>query len=338
MKLAVLNPGGNDPELAFPDFAGAPSEKDHAPVNFHGFAACTGGSFHRRDDRIPSDTGNVLVLIRRDLKAARQALIELRRAGKTVLVSFKETGAAQIASLMDSSSRLKLVREICRRADGALAATPDAVQWLHALGARSVEMIPTPYPLEDERWNFSVPLEERSGILLGTREWDVPSRNHLAALLMLRPLAEAMYEPVTVFNVDGWSGRRRLAGLEYPEGLLRVVEGRRPYPAYLRIMAKHKLVFQLDASAVPGQVAGDALLCRVPCIGGDGAVERIAFGEWCGHGRTFEQLSDMAARFLEHPYDSMEMVDRAMERARGQLGYEAVRRRLGDFLRRVGRS
>ena len=66
-----------------------------------------------------------MVLIRRDLKAARQALIELRRAGKTVLVSFKETGAAQIASLMDSSSRLKLVREICRRADGALAATPE---------------------------------------------------------------------------------------------------------------------------------------------------------------------------------------------------------------------
>jgi len=28
---------------------------------------------------------------------------------------------------------------------------------------------------------------------------------------------------------------------------------------------------------VPGQVAGDALLCRMPCVGGNGAVERIAF-------------------------------------------------------------
>src|SRR5690606_7711019 len=131
-------------------------------------------------------------------------------------------------------------------------------------GARDVEFIPTPYPVEDSRWDFSLPAESRKGIFLGTREWSVPSRNHLAALLTIRPLAEAMQEPVTVFNQDGWRGRRLLEELQYPEKLLRVIEGKLPYPQYLRLMARHKLVFQLDASAVPGQVAGDALLCRIP--------------------------------------------------------------------------
>ena len=42
MKLAVLNPKGRDPEQHFPDGAGAPDDTQHAPVNFHAFAACTG--------------------------------------------------------------------------------------------------------------------------------------------------------------------------------------------------------------------------------------------------------------------------------------------------------
>ena len=60
---------------------------------------------------------------------------------------------------------------------------------------------------------------------------------------------------------------------------LRVIESRLPYPDYLREMAKCRVVFQLDSSAVPGQVAGDALLCRMPCVGGNGAVDQSAFDD-----------------------------------------------------------
>jgi hypothetical protein len=127
-------------------------------------------------------------------------------------------------------------------------------------GARAVEFIPTPYPVEDEHWDFARPLEERRGIFIGTREFDTPSRNHLAAILAIKQIAEALLEPVTVFNGDGWRGRRLLDRLGFADGLLRVIEKRLPYPRYLRLLAKHKIVWQLDASAVPGQVAGDALL------------------------------------------------------------------------------
>jgi hypothetical protein len=339
MKLAVLNPGGNDPEQRFDDFAGAPDERLHAPVNFHAFAACTGGSFQRKESAIPPETKAVLLLLRHDLKACRQAMIELRRVGKTVLVSLKEAGSAQAAELLSNPGKLKLFREICERASGAIATTEDLVPLYRGAGARLVEFIPTPYPIEDARWDFSVhkttdadALEavEQRGIFLGTREFRTPSRNHLAALLALRPLAESMYQPVTVFNTDGWRGRRLIAELKYPPELLKVIEERLPYPRYLRLMAAHRMVFQLDASAVPGQVAGDALLCRVPCIGGNGAVERLVFPDLCGHGRNPEQLFDLAARLLDHPHDCVAAAEAAVGLAERVLSFRQGAKRLAE--------
>lgn len=330
-RLAVLNPGGNDAELHFSDGAGAPDERVHPPVNYHAFAACTGGAFYKKDAAIPRDQKAVLVLIRRDLKACVNAMVELRRSGRVVMVAMKEAGSMQVAALLDRRSRLQLFQEICARANGAVATTPELVTLFRSAGAYNTEFIPTPYPVEDERWDFSTPAEERRGIFIGTREFDVPARNHLAALLAVRPLAEAMGETVTVFNVEGWSGRRMLRQLRYPEGLLKVVEGRLPYPRYLKLMAKHKLVFQLDASAVPGQVAGDALLCRIPCVGGNGTTERFAYPELCGYGRTPEQLFDLVARLLEHSHDCEAAVEQALERARMSLGFVPVGKQLASF-------
>jgi len=324
MSLAVLNPGGRDPEQHFPDFAGAPDDAVHAPVNFHAFAACTGGAFYRKDQAIPADVKHVLLLLRSDLKASRNALHELRRAGKTVAVSLKEAGAFQVAALLGKADKLRLFQEICQRAAAAIATVPDLAPLYLGAGARRVEFLPTPYPVEDARWDFSMPLEERRGIFIGTREFATPSRNHLAALLAIRQIAEPMQEPVTVFNGDGWRGRRMLDRLQFADGLLRVVEDRMPYPRYLRLMAAHRLVWQLDASAVPGQVAGDALLCRIPCVGGNGTTERLVFPDLCGHGRTPEQLFDLAARLLEHPHDAHEVVTRALDLARERLAFGPV--------------
>ena len=334
MKLAVLNPKGRDAEQHFADGAGAPDDESHAPVNFHAFAACTGGGFFRDDRAIPAEMKSVLLLLRHDLKASRQALLELRRAGKTVVISFKEAGAFQIAALLAKPDKFTLFREICVRADAAIATTPDAVPLYQNAGVRGVEFIPTPYPVEDERWDFSTPLEERRGVFVGTREFTTASRNHLAALLAMKQIAESMREPVTVFNDDGWRGRRLIARLGFSDGLLRVVEKRLPYPRYLRLLAKHKLVWQLDASAVPGQVAGDALLCRVPCVGGDGTTERLVFPDLCGHGRGTEQLFDIAARLLEHPHDCAAVIERSFALARERLSFAVVAKQLAEFFAR----
>jgi hypothetical protein len=337
MKLAVLNPGGKDPSQNFADGAGAPNEKAHPPVSGHGFAACTSGAFFRKDQEIAAEQKEVLVLLRDNLKACRQAMVELRSAGKTVAIAWKEAGTMQVAEQLAKPATLKLFQEICQRADGALATTPDLVPFFTAAGVRHVEFIPSPYPLEDLRWNFATPMEERRGIFVGTRDFRTPSRNHLAALLALRQLAASMYETVTVINDNGWRGRGMLERLGYDEQLLKVIDGQLPYARYVRLMGKHKLVWQMDASGAPGQVAGDALLARVPCVGGNGTTERLVFPDLCGHGRDGEQLFDIAARLLEHPHDVEAVMQRAEEVAKDKISFSAVAKRLETFFRRIGR-
>src|SRR4029077_4542642 len=246
----------------------------------------------------------VLLLLRGDFRNSERALGELKKGGRKVAVSLKETGLHQIAQQLCDRTKLSRFMKIMGEADGCIATTPEAAEiyqrarWKH--DPATVVFIPTPYPIGDPRWNFAVPVNEQSGIFVGTREWDVPSRNHFAALLIARHLCEATGEPVTVVNLDGYKARRLLWELKFPEGKLRVIEEEKAYPDYLREVARHKIVWQLDRSRVPGQVAGDALLCRTICLGGDGPIDRIAFPNSCGEGRTFDQLSIIALELLKN--------------------------------------
>ena len=314
MQLAVLNPAGRDREQRFPDGAGAPDARGHAPINYHAYAACTRGGFFRDAWAIPDEMRAVLLLLRSDLKPALAALKTLKEQERIVAISWKESGMHQIAKQLDSAASIALFREICALADGALSSTPELVQLYRAGGAKLTEFIPTPYPVDDARWDFSRPLAERSGIFIGTREWEVPSRNHAATLLR----ASVMDVPVTVFNLDGRSGRKKLDALGFKS--LRVIESKLPYADYLREMAKCRVVFQLDASAVPGQVAGDALLCRMPCIGGNGAVDRVAFGD----GADLESLLRDDAAWSG-------AVESSQARAQSSLSFAACAERLREF-------
>jgi hypothetical protein len=163
----------------------------------------------------------------------------------------------------------------------------------------------------------------------------VPSRNHLAALLLAREICVATDEPVTVFNLDGRKGAKLLEELKFPPGKLRIHDKREPYPDYVREVAKHKIVLQLDRSRVPGQVAGDALLARTICVGGDGAVERIAFANFCGEGRTTAQLKTIAAELLKNTAARATAIVESQWRAAERLSFQAVRKQLAIFFSRI---
>ena len=339
LRLAVLNPGGRDPEQDFSQGSGAPDGKLHAPVNFHAYAACTGGVFFRDAKRALVHDAPVLLLLRGDFKASLRALIELKKHKRTVAVSLKETGRHQIAEQLADANRLELFRRAVSEADGCIASTREAVEVYRAFRSNAdpetVEFIPTPYPVEDNRWNFSKPLSERSGIFVGTREWDVSSRNHLAALLLARRLGEETAEPATVFNLDRRKGERRLRELGFPREKIRILQRRLPYIEYLQEVAKHKIVVQLDTSCVPGQIAGDALLCRVPCVGGNGAVERLVFPSTCGVGRETKDLEEVAKRLLEDAGFYDEIVRQSQAAAVKLLSFGAVRKQLEKFFVRI---
>ena len=298
-RLHVLNPGGNDPEQHFDVRAGA-GRQPHAPVNFHAYAACTGGSFFRDTARAAATGDPVLLLLRGDFRASEHALDVLLRAGIDVAVSLKETGLHQIAEQLEDGSRLRRFLRIIQKARRCLASTAEAADVYRSVGDGSdrVAFIPTPYPLDDPRWDFSRPNDQRCGILVGTREWDVASRNHTAALLAARQLSAATDAGVTVYNDDGRKGERLLREIGFAPDRLRVCESDAPYTDYLRVVGQHQLVLELDTSFVPGQVAGDALLCRLPCVGGNGAVDRLGHPATCGAGRSGAELMELAQRLL----------------------------------------
>src|SRR5947208_3675410 len=333
-RLTVLNPGGRDQEQQFHNLR-APGEGAHPPINFHAFAACTLGAFHRNARRAIAEETPVLLLLRSDFRASERALSDLKKQGRTVAVSLKETGLHQIAQQLRDRAKSSRFMKIVAEADGCIATTPEAAEIYQRVRTKrdpaTVTFIPTPYPVEDQRWNFSLPANEQSGIFVGTREWDVPSRNHFAALLVVRQLCEATGEPVSVVNLDGHKGRRLLDELRFPEGKLRLIERRKPYPDYLRDVAPHKIILQLDRSHVPGQVAGDALLCRIPCVGGDGAIERIAFSKTCGEYRTISEITSMALDLLKNSDLRAAIVAESQERALERLSFQAARSQLAKF-------
>ncbi|HEY9418832.1 MAG TPA: hypothetical protein VIP49_01475 [Candidatus Udaeobacter sp.] len=337
-RLTVLNPAGRDPEQHFQETA-SPDGQEHPPINFHGYAACTRGVFHYDTRRAIAEGTPVLLLLRGDFRNSERALSELKKHGRTVAVSLKETGLHQIAQQLCDREKLSRFMKILAQADGCIATTPEAAEIYQRArckyGPATVAFIPTPYPLEDRQWNFSVPPNDQSGIFLGTREWDVPSRNHFAALLVARQLCEATGEPVTVVNLDGYKARRLLWELKFPEGKFHIIEEKKLFPDYLREVTRHKIVLQLDRSRVPGQVAGDALLCRTICVGGDGAIERIAFPKTCGVGREIGEIASIALELLKNAESHAAMVADSQKRALKRVSFQAVHSQLAEFFARL---
>ena len=335
-RLTVLNPGGRDDAQDFRDGAGE-TALPHAPTNFHAYAACTHGSFQREPNAAVAQNTPVLLLLRGDFAASERALETLQTAGRFVAVSLKETGLHQIAGQLQNSARLARFIRIARKANACLAPTPEAADLYRAIrGDDRVAFIPTPYPVDDPRWDFSRPTDQRAGIFVGTREWDVPSRNHLAALLLAHRLSETTGEPVTVFDHDGRRGARLLSEIGFSQEKLRVLNKMMAYPDYLREVARHKIVLQLDTSFVPGQVAGDALMCRIPCVGGNGAIDRLGFPETCGLNRSINEVGQIAAGLLTDSDRYRAIVATLQNVATESLSFQVVAEQLRAFFAGIG--
>lgn len=344
-RLAVLTPGGRDQPQAFPHGAGRLGDPGHLPVNFHAYAACVHGLYACGDETVPDEEA-VLLLLGREMGRAEKLLHRLKDAGRTVVVTIKETGAQQVAAAFQNAANWAAFRRICAMADGALATTFDSMPlYIAAGGARlPVLFLPPPYPVEE--WDLSPPPEvPRSGVFIGTRQLYMTSRLHPLAVTLAGTLLEPLGEPMTVISgrASDLPPLKKLLGkftdpcLAWHQEITamwprtRIISRQLPPAEYLRLMAGHRLVFQLDHSAVPGQVAGDALLCRLPCVGGDGTAERLVFPDLCGHGRTTGELLDLARRLLSDAAFASEQVRKAVEIARERMCFSSARRELAGF-------
>ncbi|MEI8283603.1 MAG: hypothetical protein WCG52_01315 [bacterium] len=295
MRFEVLNPDGRDGEQDFSKGNLHPRALGHPPINYHAYAACSFGAFHKSAATVPK--GAVLVLLRkRNLRHVLSSIELLRKRGCIVFISLKESGAHQVAETLGDVTRWELFCQICSNSDGALSSTSELVSLYSAAGSKNSFFIPTPYPVDLPLWDFGIPLEARRGIFVGTREFGVPSRNHLEAVALANDLSCELKIPIAVLNSEGRRGGMILKTFQRRNLLFYIIEAPLAYKDYLELMRIHRVVWQLDSSAVPGQVAGDALLCRMPCIGGNGAIDRLAFPQLSSPLARTELLS--SARLL----------------------------------------
>ena len=328
--LAVLNPGGRDPDQSYGKGVIKLTGSEHPPVNYHGYAACTAGAFYR-DPELAARHRSVLLLLRGDFRRARSALRVLKAHGCFVGITIKESGVHQIANQLAQTGRFALFQELAASADACLASTPELVP-LYASVSRQVVQVPTPYPVDLEGWDFSLPPRERRGIFIGTREFDVPSRNHLLALASVRTLSEK----ITVIS-HGARTARLINALGFPSDQLNVYP-RLGYPAYLRLMARHRTILQFDQSFVPGQVAGDGAMCGIPTVGGNGAIERLICPALHGHGRTFSELIQLTGQILHNDGFYEQQITAMRKAALESISFASVREQLARYFPGTVRS
>jgi len=273
--LHVMVPGGRD---ALKDYACAlpsPFDACHPPVNFHAMAAATGARFITQLTDLPDDARHLLILIPRRWKRTIDALEGARARKCRTLLTWKECGHHQLQDAFAHSAYADSMRHLFSLCDAAAYASLPARKRLQEVAPSIPHLdLPTPYPVDIPEWNALRTHPPGQGIFLGTREWNIPARHHRDALHMALELAaeHPAARPVTCINTDGWRGRLRTRSEKH----LRILPPL-PYLDYLRTIAAHRLIFQRDASSVPGQVAGDALLAGVPCLGGSGRVDSLAF-------------------------------------------------------------
>jgi hypothetical protein len=105
-----------------------------------------------------------------------------------------------------------------------------------------------------------------------------------------------------------------------------------PYFEYTQVLRHHRLVLQFDQSRVPGQVAGDALLCGIPAIGGNGAIEREIVPELVSDGQSFDALLERMLRLLSADAEYNRVVESMLNRARERVSFSSVRAELAKLL------
>jgi len=328
MSFAVVQPGARSRNRSFANGPGVPDDAGPAPEGIYAYAACLGGSFHRSLRTLPADANDILLILdKNNLRKASAALKAFRKRGACVRVSCNQSRSCDFAALLGDVTRFELFREICRSADGAIAATPESVSLYETAGALETQFIPRPCPVDDPAWDFSQPAGKRRGIFIGTNSFLSGGANHMAALMAADRLSRDLECALAVVNTEGRRGGMILKSLRKNNPLFFILEAPVDHADLLRVMSLHRIVWQFDANAGPGVSASAALLCRIPCVGGNGAVERIAFPGLSAPASR-EDLLESVRLLLTNDEAWQEEVEASQQRAAEFLSFQKTALRL----------
>lgn len=328
MSFAVLQPGARVRSRSFVDGPGTPDDKGTAPRGVLAYAACCRGLYLTNPRSLPVEVDDVLLVLDRwNLRKSQAALKILRKRGARVRLTFQDSGSASVAAILADVTRQEIFREICGASDGAIAATPEGISLFASAGVRDVAFVPVPCPVDIPAWDFNQPAGKRRGIFIGTDSFSAGDANHAAAVLAADRLSRELECPLAVVNTEGRRSGMVLKSLRKSNPLFFIVEAPVAYADYLRVMSLHRIVWQFDSGAGAGGTAAAALLCRIPCIGGNGAVERIAF-PGLSSPASREDLLESARLLLTNDKVWQTEVDASQQRAGEFLSFQKTSMRL----------
>ncbi len=329
-KLTVYNPKGRDLSQSFSDGIESITDSMHPPVNYHAYAACTNGEFVRTVEEAIALNNPVLLLLNRHIKRCLSKLILLKQHNIRVAVSMKEAGVQQFSERFIRPWKLEVLKEIFLKADGVISPTQAMLPVFRALTNKPVQFIPTPYPIHSHKWCFSRNKDLREGIFIGTRELKILSRNHLASLIIIASFAKKNNCRIGIINESGYKLRQFLRILNVKDSHIEI-KSRLNYKDYLNFISSYRVCFQLDESNVPGQVAGDCLLCRMPCVGGNGTVEQLVFPDYSGKFYGRDELLEKLKLIITDNELYAKAVGKSLILAEEELSFPVIAQKLKTF-------
>lgn len=217
----------------------------------------------------------VIVLVNRDLQAVFPLIKQLKAAKKKVLVGFHESADDffQQASPHHNQDHnwMRNFLNLTNEVDGVYNIMISYDNWFEWLLKKPILSCGHAAPFTEWNHGFTVPYEEREGIMVGTRTFNQRlRRNTLQALGIALKVAEKENTFVTWVCEESWCSKadlNRMFGL--PIENLNFVKGPLSYEDWLKTIAKHKVLFHYDYSCTLGQLVLDAALVDVMCVGGN---------------------------------------------------------------------
>ena len=234
---------------------------------------------------------HVLVMVKDDVDQLIPLITKLKMMKKTVGIAFHENGNYFSTKASASLEWLQQMKSLVEMSDYFWNLNVPLEEFFQSIFDVPVFSCWHAFP-HDWDHGFTVPEENREGIIVGTRTLNQSlKRNTLYALGIADKVAAENNTFSTFFCEDRLDLKfiqnyLKELGLENT----RVIPGPLPYESWLKLIATHKVLFQMDNSDTLGQIVGDAAMVGVPSVGGT-TVNSHIFGTYCELGDSAPALS-----------------------------------------------
>jgi len=191
---------------------------------------------------------------------------KLKLMKKKVFVAYHEGGDDLLLKL-SSPYYFKRLKETIKEADGYWTVIPEFNDFLTT--AFDVKVVSCVHAIPYDEWNhgYTVPKQNREGILIATRTFNQRiRRNTIVSLITANEIAKNLKTKFTFVCEDDVDSNTLVDsyGLENVD-ILKPMN----YNDWLKLIARHRLVVQFDNSYTLGQIVCDSALVDVPCMGGN---------------------------------------------------------------------